>query len=46
MLDETKSDEIGKTDLFRFLFMFREGYRVFPTHVTRAVEMVKVARGD
>jgi Ca2+-binding EF-hand superfamily protein len=46
MLDENKDDDISKTDLFKFLFQFNEGYRVFPPNITRSVEIVKLTRGD
>jgi len=46
LLDEDKDDHISKSDIFKFLMQFREGFRVFPPNVTRAVEIVKIVRGD
>ena len=46
LLDEDKNDDISKQDIFKFLMQFREGFRVFPPNLTRAVEIVKIMRGD
>jgi Ca2+-binding EF-hand superfamily protein len=46
LLDEDKNDEISKSDIFKFLMQFREGFRVFPPNLTRSVEIVKMMRGD
>ena len=46
MLDADYNQSISKTDIFRFLMQNREGYRVYPQNVTRAVELYSTKRGD
>ena len=46
MLDEDKDGYVAKTDIFRFLLQFRYGYKVFPSNITRSVEICPVVRGD
>jgi len=46
LLDEDKDNFISKTDLFAYLLQMRSGQRVFPSNVTRCIEIVHMLRGD
>lgn len=46
LLDEDKDNFISKTDLFKYLLQMRSGQRVFPSNVTRCIEIVHMLRGD
>lgn len=46
MLDEDRDDNLSKTDLFRFFMQYRDGQRLFPLNMIRALEICQVNRGD
>lgn len=46
LLDEDKDEYISKNDIFKYLLQMREGQRVFPSNVTRCIELVHMLRGD
>ena len=46
LLDEDKDDFISKVDVFKYLLQMRQGLRVFPSNVTRCIEIVHMIRGD
>ena len=46
MLDEDGDGFVAKTDIFRFLLQYRRGYKVFPSNVTRSIEICPIIRGD
>jgi Ca2+-binding EF-hand superfamily protein len=50
-IDTDNDGHISKSDLFRFLMQYRadkklSALRVFPTNLTRAVELFNESRGD
>ena len=46
MLDRDRDQEISKKDLFRLFSLIIDNVPVFPTNTLRAVELIRIDRGD
>lgn len=46
MLDMDKDSHVSKTEIFRFLMQYRQGFRVYPNNITKSMEIARARRGD